>query len=181
MTTDHASVLVVEDDPEVAAAHAARLRPAYSVETVGTGRAALSALDPTVDVVLLDRGLPDLSGDEVLRRISAGEADPMVCMVTGTEPDGEALGLPFDAYLVKPVAGDDLRGTVERLLCRAEVTARQRELFAIAEKLALLESTPASDDRERARLRAEFEALRARLDEDVAALPADDRVALFGD
>jgi two-component system, OmpR family, KDP operon response regulator KdpE len=61
-------VLVVDDDPQLSRALRITLRAAgYEVATVGDGRAALhEAADRLPDLVILDLGLPDLDGTEVL-------------------------------------------------------------------------------------------------------------------
>jgi len=68
-----ARILIVDDDVDVAETYASQLRDGYSVETVYDGAAALDALSPDVDIVLLDRQMPKLSGSEVLQRF--GTAD----------------------------------------------------------------------------------------------------------
>lgn len=62
-------VLVVEDEPDIAALVAYQLtREGYRVETAGTGREALEAVGRDIpDLVVLDRMLPDVSGDDVLQ------------------------------------------------------------------------------------------------------------------
>ena len=64
-------VLVVEDEPDIAALIAYQLtREGFRVETVGSGPDALAAIDRELPhLVVLDRMLPGLSGDEVLLRI----------------------------------------------------------------------------------------------------------------
>lgn len=64
-------VLVVEDEPDIAALVAYQLtREGYRVETAGTGREALEAVGRDIpDLVVLDRMLPDVSGDDVLQTL----------------------------------------------------------------------------------------------------------------
>jgi CheY-like chemotaxis protein len=62
-------ILVVEDEPDIAALIAYQLtREGYRVETAGTGREALQAVGRDIpDLVVLDRMLPGIGGDEILR------------------------------------------------------------------------------------------------------------------
>ena len=64
---DDATVLVVDDEEMVADAFSLLLERWYTVRTAHGGEEALSLVDGDVDVVLLDRRMPDRSGDEVLR------------------------------------------------------------------------------------------------------------------
>lgn len=67
--TEPATVLVVDDEPDVADAYAAQLDDQYIVSTAYGGDEALERIDVSVDIVLLDRRMPSTSGDEVLERI----------------------------------------------------------------------------------------------------------------
>ena len=108
-------VLVVDDEREVADAYALRLRGFCGVETAYSGQAALSKVeDEEIDVVLLDRHMPGLSGDEVLAELTDREYDGRVVMVTAVDPDFDVLELPFDDYLCKPVEREDLRAAIDQ-------------------------------------------------------------------
>ncbi|NUS00777.1 MAG: response regulator transcription factor [Kribbellaceae bacterium] len=100
-------VLVVEDHQTLNRLITAGLRrEAMAVDTALDGRDALERLAVTrYDVVVLDRDLPEVHGDEVCRRIVAGGAAERVLMLTaaGTVRDRvEGLGLGADDYLPKP-------------------------------------------------------------------------------
>ncbi|MFB6090000.1 MAG: bacterio-opsin activator domain-containing protein [Halobellus sp.] len=133
-------VLVVEDDKDLADTCEYWLRDDFDVRLAYGGEEALETVDEAVDVVLLDRRMPDLSGDEVLDEIDARGLDCRVAMMTAVEPDTDIVEMPFDEYLVKPVGEDDVVGTVEELLVRAEFDARVREYFALESTEAVLES-----------------------------------------
>jgi DNA-binding response OmpR family regulator len=100
-------VLVVEDHRRLNALITAGLRrEAMAVDIALDGHAALEQVAATrYDVVVLDRDLPGVHGDEVCRRIVAGGAGTRVLMLTaaGTVRDRvEGLGLGADDYLPKP-------------------------------------------------------------------------------
>jgi len=135
-----ARVLVVDDQTELADGYASTLESAYEVETAYSGEEALEKLDSSVDVVLLDRRMPGLSGDEVLERIRAEEFGCRVVMVTAVDPDVDIVEMDFDEYLVKPVSNDQIVEVVERMLARNSHDEQLREIFAVAARLATLES-----------------------------------------
>jgi CheY-like chemotaxis protein len=100
-------LLVVEDHEVLATAIAAGLRrEGMAVDLALRGQEALDRLSGTrYDVVVLDRDLPGVHGDEVCRRIVAGDSGSRVLMLTaaGTIRDKvDGLGLGADDYLAKP-------------------------------------------------------------------------------
>ena len=100
-------VLVVEDHRTLNALITAGLRrEAMAVDTAHDGQVALQQMAATrYDVVVLDRDLPGVPGDEVCRRIVASGSGTRVLMLTaaGTVRDRvEGLGLGADDYLPKP-------------------------------------------------------------------------------
>ncbi|MFD1599600.1 bacterio-opsin activator domain-containing protein [Halobellus rarus] len=136
---DDPVVLVVDDDRDLADTCRYWLRDDYEVRVAYGGESALDQMDETVDVVLLDRRMPDLSGDDVLDEIDARGYDCRVAMMTAVEPDTDIVEMPFDEYLVKPVDEDDLRETVEELLVRSEFDDRIREYFALVSTETVLD------------------------------------------
>jgi DNA-binding response OmpR family regulator len=140
MSADPPLVLIVEDEPDLADLYATWLKEEYRVRVAYGGREALDELDDEVDVVLLDRRMPDLSGDEALTEIRNRGYDCRVAMVTAVEPDFDIVAMGFDDYLVKPVSKESLDKTVSNLLLRNSYDDGVRELFSLASKKALLES-----------------------------------------
>lgn len=108
------TVMVVDDQPEIVELYTCLLQDDYDVRTAAGGEQALSVVDESVDVVFLDRRMPDYTGRDVFERIQQRSLDVQVVLVTGTDPDADEL--PFDACLRKPIAAETLRATAERLL-----------------------------------------------------------------
>jgi DNA-binding response OmpR family regulator len=107
--------LVVDDEQEVADAYALRLRGYCDVETVYSGDAALSTVaDTSVDIMLLDRHMPGMSGDDVLSALAERGYYGRVVMVTAVDPGIEVLDMPFDDYLCKPVGREDVRAVIDQ-------------------------------------------------------------------
>ncbi len=134
-----ATVLVVDDEQDVADVYALRLRGRFDTRIAYGGREALEAADEEVDVVLLDRRMPILSGDEVLSEIRDRELDCSVVMVTAVTPDMSVLEMPFDDYLCKPIDRDTLVDTIEKQLETSRHDERLEEFFRLASKLILLD------------------------------------------
>ena len=162
--TGNTTVLVVDDEEGVADSYADALSTEYDVIVAYSGEEALAELHPGVDVVLLDRRMPGISGDEVLTEIDSRHIDPRVVMVTAVEPDLDIVEMTFDEYLVKPVTAKQLRNVVERMLSRKELDQQVQRMFVLASKLATLESKLSFDQLETSdeyeALRAEFNTLR---------------------
>lgn len=123
-----ARILLVEDDPQVGALVRRFLeREGFAVAWVRLGREALKRVgEEGADVVVLDRGLPDLEGLEVLR-----EQDPLlpVLLLTGRadeESRVEGLLEGADDYLGKPFSLRELLARIKALLRRAGKEGRRR-------------------------------------------------------
>jgi len=146
MTDEEPTVLVVDDDEQVAETFA-RWLDCYETRVARTGSEALEFLEDTdVDVVLLDRLMPGLSGGEVLSESEERGFDPRVAMVTAVEPDFDIVSMGFDEYVTKPPSREELRDTVERLLARDERDEVRREYASLRAKQAALESRKAEDE-----------------------------------
>ena len=118
-------VLVIEDDEELAETIAAGLRDArMAVDVALDGEAGLErALVHEYEVVILDRDLPAVHGDEVCRRLVAAGARSRVLMLTGAAQDQDlidGLGLGADDYLAKPFTFAVLVARITALARRAQ-------------------------------------------------------------
>jgi len=134
-----ATILVVDDEERVTDLYATYLEDLYSVRRAYGGQEALETLDDDVDVVLLDRRMPELPGDEVLKRIREEGYDCRVVMVTAIEPDFDIVDMQFDEYLVKPATEADVKDAVETQLLLDSYDTRLDEYFRLKAKLSTLE------------------------------------------
>jgi DNA-binding response OmpR family regulator len=168
-------VLVVEDDEALADFYTESLADEYEVRTAYGGPEALDRYDEAVDIVLLDRRMPEISGDEVLERIRDHSHDCRVAMVTAVSPDFDIVEMPFDDYLVKPVSKQELRRMVEELLTLTTYGERIQEYYTLSAKYTALTDNPPSGGvtdseeydslvEELSEVQSEFEELRDDLD-----------------
>jgi len=178
MGDDATGVLVVDDEQRLADLFGTWLRGDREVRITYDGESALEALDDDIGVVLLDRRMPGMSGDEVLDEIRERDVSVRVVMVTAVDPDFDIVGMGFDDYVVKPVSKDDLLDVVERMQTRSAYDQSVQRYYSLASKKALLESEkPASeleDSQEYQELVAEFEQLGEEADAAVDELSTND-------
>lgn len=123
-TSHHQLVLVVEDELTLAQTVELYLRnDGYRTEHALNGRRALERFHATQpDLVLLDLGLPELDGIEVLRLIRTESDVPVIILTARSEEVDEliGLGLGADDYLVKPVSARKLMARVKVRLRRTQ-------------------------------------------------------------
>lgn len=117
-------VLVAEDEYRLADAIAQWLRSeAYAVDVAYDGDRALERVAVNdYDVVVLDRGLPLVSGDDICRRLAGSESGTRVLMLTAAaEVEERVAGLAMgaDDYLTKPFAFPELAARVQALARRS--------------------------------------------------------------
>src|SRR5271170_2648241 len=124
-------VLVVDDEPPIRkllrmglAAHG------YQILEAPNGKTALELLSETPDLVILDLGLPDMQGLDLLRTIRArNEKVPIVVLSSRGDEAGKVQALDFgaDDYVTKPFGMDELlRGCAQRcdINCRRRASGR---------------------------------------------------------
>ncbi len=110
MTTPVARLLVVDDEPQILRALTPALQAeGYAVETAANGEAALTkmAADPC-DLVIVDLGLPDMDGKDVILRLREWSSAPII-VLSARELESEkvaALDAGADDYVNKPVGID---------------------------------------------------------------------------
>ena len=140
-------VLVVEDEEKIASFIVKGLAGVgYETEHVLTGAEAIERA-PEADVMVLDLGLPDLDGLEVLRRIRAQELDTQVIVLTARAELGDRVqGLErgADDYLVKPFAFEELLARI-RARVRTIEQVERRHLSADGIRMDLLARTVSVD------------------------------------
>ena len=127
-------VLVVDDEPALARALAINLRAhGWEVVTAADGRSALDAAATTQpDVIVLDLGLPDMDGTEVIAGLRGWTSVPIVVLSARQHGEDkiEALDLGADDYVTKPFALEELLARLRALLRRTSNGGNETLRFA---------------------------------------------------
>lgn len=176
-TESSPTVLIVDDETDLTTLYAAWLAPEYDVVTATSGAEAVSKLDAGIDVALLDRRMPEKSGDEVLAELRRRDVGAQVAMLTAVEPDAGITEMQFDDYVTKPVEREEIHATVEVLLERRRYDRRSREFFSLASKKAALESANEHDTDEYEEILDRMATIRDEMDHTLEALTAEQAFA----
>jgi two-component system KDP operon response regulator KdpE len=119
-------ILVVDDEPQILRALRINLRVrGYDVEVAETGAAALkAAAGHPPDLVVLDLGLPDLDGVEVIRGLRGWTVVPIIVLSgrAGSEDKVAALDAGADDYVTKPFGVDELLARIRAVTRRLATT-----------------------------------------------------------
>lgn len=127
------TVLLVEDDPAISEPLARALgREGYEVRTHATGRGALSDV-AQADLMVLDLGLPDIDGLDVIREVRSQGSDlPILILTARTDEVDIVVGLDSgaDEYVTKPFRLAELLARVRALLRREGTESSVSEVIA---------------------------------------------------
>ena len=137
-------ILVVEDEPDIAAIVVDYLRHAgYTVEHQAEGRAALASLITTPpDLTLLDIMLPGMDGLEMLRQARRHTQHPIIMLTARVEEVDRLIGLELgaDDYICKPFSPREVVARVKAVLRRAAPGAPLAGVEGVATALVLNEN-----------------------------------------
>ncbi len=125
-------ILLIDDDTELCALLDEYLRgQGFETRAAHTGPAGLeAALDPAIDLVVLDVMLPGIDGFEVLRRLRARSRVPVLMLTARGEEVDRIVGLEIgaDDYLPKPFNPRELVARIRAILRRGEAPAPQSRI-----------------------------------------------------
>jgi DNA-binding response OmpR family regulator len=129
------SVVVIEDDAQIRSALTRSLAErGYGARSCGTGLDGLSMIvDSRPDVVLLDLGLPDIDGDDLLKMIRAVSPVP-VLVITARDADDQVvrtLDAGADDYLVKPFSANQLAARLRAVLRRSGMASQPEDVLVL--------------------------------------------------
>lgn len=174
------TVLIVDDDPRLLNMHASWLEDEYVVERAYDGEEAFRKLDDSIDVVLLDRRMPGISGEEVLERIRQWGIDCRVVMLSAVDPDFDIVDMGFDGYVVKPGFREEIRDVITDVLARDVHEKPVQEFLTLSAKEALLRAektdTELRENDAYVRLVERLEQLEAEIDDAAEQATHDERL-----
>ncbi len=128
-------ILVVDDEPPIRKLLRTGLgTQGYDVVDASTGRAALDALADKPDLMILDLGLPDLQGLDVLRILrEGGSALPVIILSSREDEAGKvkAFDLGADDYVTKPFGMNELLARVRAALRHKLQSQGERPIFTV--------------------------------------------------
>lgn len=157
------TVLIVEDEEALADMYQHYLSTEYETIVAYNGGEALTALGPDIDVVLLDRRMPGMAGDDVLKRIEEWNLDFRTVIVSAVDPDMDIIDMPFDGYLTKSVSKAELLDAVNRMIKKDRYESLLAEYNSVAETYDVLKghysTSELSDDEQFKELESRVEEL----------------------
>jgi DNA-binding response OmpR family regulator len=140
-------ILLVEDDPRLSRSLARLLeQDRHNVEVAPDGETGIDVAvgENGIDVVILDVGLPDISGLEVARQIRRDRPELAILMLTARDTVSDRVGgldAGADDYVVKPFSYDELAARLRALARRTESVARRPEPRLTAGPISLDETS----------------------------------------
>jgi two-component system, OmpR family, KDP operon response regulator KdpE len=137
MSAPPLKVLVIDDEPPIRKLLRMGLSTqGYQTIDAPNGRAALDLVSSGPDLVILDLGLPDIQGHELLRMIRArNESIPIIVLSSRGDEAGKVQALDFgaDDYVTKPFGMDELVARMRATLRHQLQTHGERPLFSVGE------------------------------------------------
>jgi DNA-binding response OmpR family regulator len=138
------TVLVVDDEPKIVQIARDYLENAgFSVLAANSGEAALSSVrNQTVDLIVLDLGLPDIDGLDVCRKVRHNSNVPIVMLTARDEETDKLVGLELgaDDYVTKPFSPKELVARVRAVFRRVEAAEKPPEVIHALDIILEMES-----------------------------------------
>ena len=139
--THSSTVLIVEDEKNLADLLGIWLQEQFEVYVAYAGEDALEIFaEESIDIVLLDRRMPGLSGTEVLQSIRENGDAQQVIMVTAVQPTEDLASIDVDDYLLKPIDRTKLLRAVEAAELILTYEDSLTELLSLTARKATLEA-----------------------------------------
>ena len=155
----HPTVLIVDDDRPFVDMVSGWLSEEYNVLTAYSGTQALAVVDDSVEVILLERRMPEGAGDETIERLRERGTDVVISFLTSVEPDTNVVDLPVDGYIQKQISPLEIREQIAELVRQRSYHRTVRQLYSVVQKRAALET---AHDQEVLSMDGNYRSLRAK-------------------
>jgi len=137
MTATPLTILVIDDEPPIRKLLRTGLSTqGYHILDAPNGKTALELLAQKPDLIILDLGLPDIQGHELLRAVRAqNDSVPVVVLSSRGDEAGkvQALDLGADDYVTKPFGMDELLARIRTALRHRLLVQGERPLFRVGD------------------------------------------------
>jgi CheY-like chemotaxis protein len=137
-TAPETTVLIVDDEAAMTEILSTWVGERHATLVAADGQEALDVVTGDVDVVLLDRRMPRMGGDEFLLELKEQGYDARVVMVTAVDPGPDIVSLPFDDYITKPVTKDVVLNVIDRMLRLRKAGKAVREYHSLERRRDVL-------------------------------------------
>ena len=137
--TEENPVLIIEDESMVAELYMNYLSEDYDARYYMSAEEALSSITNEETITILDRRLPNISGDEVAAQLKTQIDTCLILAVSGVEPSESITELPIDDYLQKPVQQDELLSRLSNLELRLGLPPKEQQYLAVRSKQRALQ------------------------------------------
>jgi CheY-like chemotaxis protein len=114
------TILLAEDNDDLASLYQHYLIDAYQVRLAQTGEETIRKATPAVDLIILDYKLPDMLGTEVYEQLRTNGSTMPVILISGSDPELLPERADPAAWLTKPFYKEKLQQTVQEVLTPTE-------------------------------------------------------------
>ncbi|WP_336327824.1 response regulator [Halovenus sp. HT40] len=146
--TENLEILVVDDTEGCRDLYTLWLESDHGVRTAPNGTVALEEIDPSVDLVLLDRNMPGPSGLDVAAEICNDGYDCQIIMISSERANFSVAESPVDEYIRKPADRETLETTIEKIGTQKAYQSALLEFFAVSATVGRVEASASPEDLE---------------------------------
>lgn len=132
-------VLIVEDESSLVDIYSHWLSDSYQIQSAESGERALELVGEGVDIMVLDRLMPAMTGREVIEDVRERGLECKIVMATAVESNFDLIEVGADAAITKPITKDELLSVVSQMLDHDGYRELETQYFSLlAERSELL-------------------------------------------
>lgn len=139
MSNTEPVVLIVEDESSLVDIYSHWLSDNYQIQSAESGERALELVGEGVDIMVLDRLMPSMTGREVIEDVRERGLECKIVMATAVESNFDLIEAGADAAITKPITKDELLSVVAQMIDHDDYHDLEDQYFdLLAERSALL-------------------------------------------